>query len=189
MFCTRRGEAGNVSLFGFMRIHTLAALMLLLGAFSGPSLWGQTVQGRVLDGDQAPVIGAYITNGSATVATDLDGAYRLELTPGVHTLVCSFIGMADQRKDLTLKTGQQATWNPMMVSAAEALGLVVVSAGRFEQDASEVTVSLEVLQPTLVENKATTTLETAIEQTPGVSLVDGEPVSYTHLTLPTILLV
>ena len=31
------------------------------------------------------------------------------------------------------------------------------------------------LQPALVENKATTTLETAIEQTPGVSLVDGEP--------------
>ena len=175
MFCTRRGEAKNVSLFGLMRTHILATLTLLLGAFSGSSLWSQTVQGRVVDGDQAPVIGAYITNGSATVATDLDGAYRLELTPGVHTLVCSFIGMANQRKDLTLKTGQQATWNPMMVSAAEALGLVVVSAGRFEQDASEVTVSLEVLQPALVENKATTTLETAIEQTPGVSLVDGEP--------------
>ena len=83
--------------------------------------------------------------------------------------------MADQRKEFTLAAGQELTWNPVMVSAAEALGLVVVSAGRFEQDASEVTVSLEVLQPALVENKATTTLETAIEQTPGVSLVDGEP--------------
>jgi len=175
MFCTRRGEARNVSLFGLMRIHILATLTLLLGAFSGSCLFGQTVQGRVVDGDQAPVIGAYVTNGSATVATDLDGAYRLELTPGVHTLVCSFIGMADQRKEFTLANGQELTWNPVMVSAAEALGLVVVSAGRFEQDASEVTVSLEVLQPALVENKATTTLETAIEQTPGVSLVDGEP--------------
>ena len=98
MFCTRRGEARNVSLFGLMRIHILATLTLLLGAFSGSSLWGQTVQGRVVDGDQAPVIGAYVTNGSATVATDLDGAYRLDLTPGVHTLVCSFIGMAAQNK-------------------------------------------------------------------------------------------
>ena len=72
MFCTRRGEARNVSLFGLMRIHILAALTLLLGAFSGSSLWSQTVQGRVVDGDQAPVIGAYVTNGSSTVATDLD---------------------------------------------------------------------------------------------------------------------
>ena len=116
----------------------------------------------MVDGDQAPVIGAYVTNGSATVATDLDGAYQLDLTPGIHTLVCSFIGMADQRKEITLAAGQELTWNPVMVSAAEALGLVVVSAGRFDQDDSEVNVSLEVLQPEMVENMATTKLETAI---------------------------
>ena len=42
------------------------------------------------------------------MATDLDGAFRLELTPGVHMLVCSFIGMADQRKELTLSVGQES---------------------------------------------------------------------------------
>ena len=89
--------------------------------------------------------------------------------------MCTFIGMAKQEFKVELTDGQTVNWNPVMTSAAEALGLVVVSAGRFEQDASEVTVSLEVLKPALVENKATTTLETAIEQTPGVSLVDGEP--------------
>ena len=137
--------------------------------------WGQTLQGRVLDSDQQPVIGAYLSNGKATAATDINGAYSLTLTPGSHTVVCSFIGMARQEKTVTLAQGETLEWNPVMASAAEALGLVVVSAGRFEQDASEVTVSLEVLQPALVENKATTSLETAIEQTPGVSLVDGEP--------------
>ena len=139
------------------------------------SSWSQTVQGRVLDSANQPVIGAYLTNGVVTVATDLDGAYTLTLKPGAHTLMCSFIGMAKQEFKVELTDGQTVNWNPVMTSAAEALGLVVVSAGRFEQDASEVTVSLEVLKPALVENKATTTLETAIEQTPGVSLVDGEP--------------
>ena len=133
------------------------------------------MQGRVLDSDQQPVICAYLSNGKATAATDINGAYSLTLTPGNHTVVCSFIGMARQEKTVTLAQGETVEWNPVMASAAEALGLVVVSAGRFEQDASEVTVSLEVLQPALVENKATTSLETAIEQTPGVSLVDGEP--------------
>ncbi|MGB1099469.1 MAG: TonB-dependent receptor, partial [Flavobacteriales bacterium] len=159
-----------------MRCSLFAALLTLgglLGATS--SSWAQTVQGRVLDGTNQPVIGAYLTNGVVTVATDMDGAYTLELKPGQHTIMCTFIGMSKQEFKVELTAGQTAQWNPIMTSAAEALGLVVVSAGRFEQDASEVTVSLEVLKPALVENKATTTLETAIEQTPGVSLVDGEP--------------
>ena len=159
-----------------MRLHQLASL-LALGLLLGASLdaWSQTVQGRVLDSANQPVIGAYLTNGVATVATDLDGAYAMALKPGQHTVMCSFIGMAKQEFKVELTAGQTVTWNPVMKSAAEALGLVVVSAGRFEQNASEVTVSLEVLKPALVENKATTSLETAIEQTPGVSLVDGEP--------------
>ena len=159
-----------------MRRHLLATLLALSGLWGlQTSSWSQTVQGRVLDSANQPVIGAYLTNGVVTVATDLDGAYTLTLKPGAHTLMCSFIGMAKQEFKVELTNGQTVNWNPVMTSAAEALGLVVVSAGRFEQDASEVTVSLEVLKPALVENKATTTLETAIEQTPGVSLVDGEP--------------
>ena len=159
-----------------MRRHLLATLLALSGLWGlHNSTWSQTVQGRVLDSANQPVIGAYLTNGVVTVATDLDGAYTLTLKPGAHTLMCSFIGMAKQEFKVELTDGQTVNWNPVMTSAAEALGLVVVSAGRFEQDASEVTVSLEVLKPALVENKATTTLETAIEQTPGVSLVDGEP--------------
>ena len=159
-----------------MRRHLLATLLALSGLWGlQTSFWSQTVQGRVLDSANQPVIGAYLTNGVVTVATDLDGAYTLTLKPGAHTLMCSFIGMAKQEFKVELTNGQTVNWNPVMTSAAEALGLVVVSAGRFEQDASEVTVSLEVLKPALVENKATTTLETAIEQTPGVSLVDGEP--------------
>ena len=155
----------------------LFAALLTLGGLLGTTTdaWSQTVQGRVLDGADQPVIGAYLTNGVVTVATDMDGAYTLELKPGQHTIMCTFIGMSKQEFKVELTSGQTAQWNPIMTSAAEALGLVVVSAGRFEQDASEVTVSLEVLKPALVENKATTTLETAIEQTPGVSLVDGEP--------------
>ena len=68
-----------------------------------------------------------------------------------------------------------ATLNFSLDSEARLLDMAVVSAGRFEQSVAEVTVSLEILQPALVENKATTSLESAIEQTPGVSMVDGEP--------------
>ena len=159
-----------------MRRFLFATCLGLLGLWSGTAeAWGQTLQGRVLDSNNEPLIGAYLTNGLATAATDLNGAYTLNLKPGSHTVMCTFIGMAKEEFNVDLVAGQTVQWNPIMQSAAEALGLVVVSAGRFEQDASEVTVSLEVLKPALVENKATTSLETALEQTPGVSMVDGEP--------------
>ena len=163
-------------LFGFMRFSFSAAFCCFsLLFFVSTDLWGQALQGRVLDADSTPLVGAYITDGTSTVATDLQGDYRLTLTPGLHVITCSFIGMAKQEFTVDLVAGQTAQWNPVMKPSAEALDLVVVSAGRFEQKASEVTVSLEVLQPALVENKATTSLETALEQTPGVSMVDGEP--------------
>ena len=163
-------------LFGLMRHFLFAALLGWLGLWGGAAeAWGQTLQGRVLDSNNEPLIGAYLTNGLSTASTDLDGLYTLKLKPGSHTVMCTFIGMAKQEFKVDLIDGQTVEWNPVMQSAAEALGLVVVSAGRFEQNASEVTVSLEVLKPALVENKATTSLETAIEQTPGVSMVDGEP--------------
>ena len=163
-------------LFGFMRFSLSAAFCCFsLLFFVSTDLWGQALQGRVLDADSTPLVGAYITDGTSTVATDLQGDYRLTLTPGLHVITCSFIGMAKQEFTVDLVAGQTAQWNPVMQPSAEALDLVVVSAGRFEQKASEVTVSLEVLQPALVENKATTSLETALEQTPGVSMVDGEP--------------
>jgi len=158
-----------------MRNALFAILTAFASVLGSTSVHAQTLVGRVLDSANQPVIGAYLTNGVATVATDLDGSYTLTLKPGQHTVKCSFIGMAKQEFKVALAAGQTVTWNPVLASAAEELGLVVVSAGRFEQNASDVTVSLEVLQPALVENKATTTLETAIEQTPGVSLVDGEP--------------
>ena len=50
----------------------------------------------MLDGTNQPVIGAYLTNGVVTVATDMDGAYTLELKPGQHTIMCTFIGMSKQ---------------------------------------------------------------------------------------------
>ena len=68
-----------------------------------------------------------------------------------------------------------ATLNFSLDSEARLLDMAVVSAGRFEQSVAEVTVSIEILQPALVESKATTSLESALEQVPGVSMVDGEP--------------
>jgi len=135
----------------------------------------QTVSGSITSSDKQTVIGAYITSGTKGASSDIDGKYTLELPSGTHEITCSFIGLKTTTKTITLAPGEMATLNFSLDSEARLLDMAVVSAGRFEQSVAEVTVSIEILQPALVESKATTSLESALEQVPGVSMVDGEP--------------
>ena len=135
----------------------------------------QTVSGLISNTAGETVPGSYITSGTNAVASGFDGKYALQLSPGTHTLSCSFIGMATQSKSFSLNEGQNVVWDVVLETEARVLDMAVVSAGRFEQSVAEVTVSLEILHPALVESKATTSLESALEQVPGVSMVDGEP--------------
>ncbi|HEY4799848.1 MAG TPA: TonB-dependent receptor, partial [Bacteroidia bacterium] len=54
------------------------------------------------------------------------------------------------------------------------LGVMVVSAGKFEQKLEEVTVSMDVMKQTLIQNKNSTTMEDVMQQCPGVNILDGQ---------------
>ncbi len=157
--------------------HMQKRVIIICLAFMSTAigLQAQTVSGLISNTAGETVPGSYITSGTNAVASGFDGKYILTLSPGTHTLSCSFIGMATQSKSFSLNEGQNVVWDVVLETEARVLDMAVVSAGRFEQSVAEVTVSLEILQPALVESKATTSLESALEQVPGVSMVDGEP--------------
>lgn len=157
------------------------ALASIIAATSGTA---QTFQGVVQDEQGQALPGAFITarNGGGAMegAVSLpDGSYTLNLQKWAGqsiTLTCSYIGMEKSEQAVeALVAGQTYTTNWRLQSTSEALDVVVVSAGRFEQSANEVTVSVDVLPPRLVESRGTTTLETALEMNPGVTFVNGEP--------------
>ena len=166
-----------------LKLNQLSITLAIALFWSCLSLQAQgVITGTVIDADSGePIIGAYVTNGvcdfcaTETVVTNFDGQYTITLPKGTHNMSCSFIGMATAKNTFTLNDGDKVVWDISLETEAKVLDMAVVSAGRFEQSVAEVTVSLEVIQPALVENKATTSLESAIEQTPGVSMVDGEP--------------
>ena len=56
-----------------------------------------------------------------------------------------------------------------------SIGTAVVSAGRYEQDLGEVSVSIDVLPPELVNQGAPTSADQSLSRTPGVTIVDSEP--------------
>ena len=60
-----------------------------------------------------------------------------------------------------------------MKPESQQIGTVVIS-GKFEQKIEEITVSMEVIKPSLIENKNTTNIQTAMDQVPGVNITDGQ---------------
>ena len=160
--------------------------LVILAILATMSLaWSQIVTGMVNDAQGNALPGAFITGVSdseevvAITNSLVDGSYNLDLTLWSGKSIrlrCSYIGMEKEEKSLGILESERAyTVNWTLEDAAELIGQVVVSAGRFEQSANEVTVSIDVIPPRIVESRGTTTLETALEMNPGVTFVNGEP--------------
>lgn len=156
-----------------MKTPFIAVCFLML---SGISL-GQTLSGTVASATTNELLpGAHILCTCSQVdvhsATDLEGAFRIDLPGSLPcTLEVTFIGLSSFKTQVE----SLSPLNILLEDGIAAISTVVVSAGRFEQKAEQVTVSLDVLPPRVVESRGTTSLETALEQNPGVSFVDGEP--------------
>ena len=150
--------------------------LLLLTFFVFIVSHAQTISGILLDHTTSEkLIGVnIITKDGKGTATDIFGKYILKLEAGNHQITYRYIGYKDVVKDITLKKAEQKTIDIKLHSASEQLSTVVISAGKFEQNLEEITVSMEVLRPSLIENKNTTDIQTAIDQIPGVNITDGQ---------------
>ncbi len=135
------------------------------------------VQGTVRDAvDHTPLPGASISFGKGNYTTANDsGRYAIILPAGAHKALFRFIGYADQVLAVSVPAGSVATLNADMQAATSQLDMVVVSASKFEQRVGEVTQSLSVLPAALIREKNTTSLDQALDQVPGVVVIDGDP--------------
>lgn len=157
-------------------MKTLASLLLLLAStFTVHAQQQYLLSGKITEkGSQAPLLGVNILveGQSGGTVTDLDGRYRLLLTAGSYRLRFSYVGYTTEVRQLHLQSAQ--TLNMQLEVAAGQLDQVVVTAGRFEQRLSEVTVSMEVIKPELLQQNNITRFDDALERVPGVSVVNGQ---------------
>ena len=149
-------------------------LSLLIFFFSSFSVISQSISGIVTDKETGdPLIGVNVilsnTNGTTT---NLDGLFNLEVKNQEDEITFKYIGYETiKRKILWHKS---LKLNIEMEPVSQEISTVVISAGKFEQKIEEITVSMEVISPSLIENKNTTNIETAVDQIPGVNITDGQ---------------
>jgi outer membrane receptor protein involved in Fe transport len=121
------------------------------------------------------IVGAsIIIDDSTGTTTDVNGLYLFKIFSGKHKTEIKIVGYKAQIKTIDVKENDTLKQNVVLEPDAKQLDIIVVSAGRFEQNLSEVTVSMEVLKPSLIENKGLTSIENAVDQVPGVNVIDGQ---------------
>ena len=114
-------------------------------------------------------------NPSKGTVSDPDGIFSLVLDTGYHKMVCAYLGLVTDTFYVHISNNSIYDKNIYLESAPGLLNTVVVTSGKFNQKLDEMTVSMEVLKPYLINNKNTTTIESALEQVPGLTIIDNDP--------------
>ena len=150
-------------------------LLTILICFFHLSSLSQTIKGIIVDkNNNLPLIGATVFSKNAATTTDLNGSFELKVVNGENNITFSFIGYKKLLKPILVENNQTVSIEIKLEEAITNLNTVVVSAGKFEQKIEETTVSIEVIKASLIENKNTTNIQTAIDQIPGVNITDGQ---------------
>ncbi|MCB0632535.1 MAG: TonB-dependent receptor, partial [Lewinella sp.] len=155
-----------------MKLWLLSGFILLAGGLCAQNA---IVKGMVTDqttGEALPF--ANVAAGNFGVTTDLDGSYSLEIPAGKYTIKVSYVGYTTYSADLELTTGETIELDLALSPESTLLNTATVTSGKYETPLSEVTVSLEVIQPSLVESTSKPTIDEALQKVPGVTVIDGQ---------------
>ncbi len=131
--------------------------------------------GKVTDLKKETLIGASISVSGFTTITDSKGEYSLplNLSVGDYKIVVSYLGYTTLIQHIDLKLGKNK-FDFLLEEANTLLQTTTVTAGKYDKPLSEVTVSLEVLKPDLIENVNTRKLDDVLQKVPGVNIIDGQ---------------
>lgn len=158
----------------------LTLLMMLCG---GCWLQAQnvTISGKVLDvNDQTPLagVGYTVIGTNAGGLTEEDGQYSVTVPRAAEINV--FFRVPDQG-DTTIVVKTEAgvdSYNVDLIAGQKkdfTTDVVVITAGRHEQNLAAVPTSIDVISPAKVDLQATSDIEDALVQNSGVDIIDGQP--------------
>ena len=107
--------------------------------------------------------------------TDINGYFSISALPGDYIFTISFTGMKTIKLSVTIKADSTIFMEIKMDPFSTQFDEVVVRAGKFDKKLEDQTVSIEVMQPRIIDAKNTRSVETILNMTPGVTILDQEP--------------
>lgn len=157
-------------------------IALLLCCILPISLFGQvaTISGTISEAETKEALFAVnvVVKGTTKgVTSDFSGQYSIDLEPGDHILVFSFLGYESQEREVSVEPNENYTINISLSKKVELIeGITVSSEGKFKKDLSETTVSMEVVKESFITQNATTSVDETLNKIPGFQVL-GEGAS------------
>jgi outer membrane receptor protein involved in Fe transport len=145
---------------------------ILLFIFLPVFCYGQDIKGKVVDNlNNQGLPGAKLQTSEGKKATaNPDGSFSIAYNQLPFQLIVSAETFANDTLNITTADFLTVKMSPEVVE----ISTLVVTASRRGQSIEEVPISMEVLKPTLIDNKAISDLEQAVDQSPGVYAMDGQ---------------
>lgn len=139
-----------------------------------------TLFGRVIDQNGEALIGATIIyKGDVTrgATADFEGNYSLKLPVGNQRLLCRFTNKVTDTFTVVISENSFTEYNITLIDFSDVTEFegVDIRIGKFDKRPEDITVSVEIIKPEIIENKNTRSVETILDQTPGLNILDGEP--------------
>jgi len=163
----------------YFLFQTSVLLFLIIAVCPLEFISAQTfsIKGKVVDAQSIPLPGVNIilVNTSFGAATDKDGNYEIaNLPPGIYTVEFSAIGYEKLNKENVEIRNESVTLDVVLFEAVIETEEIIVTAGKFKQKKSDLTVSSDVILGEEFENRNFSNLEDAIRYVPGVTMTDDQ---------------
>ena len=156
-------------------------VLVLIGLLCSLELLSQsegTINGFVRDIKGNPIIDAaviYKKDLTRGALANEHGFYEMKVPPGKAMLICRYSGMVTDTMTVIIVAGETLSRDIILRGIVTEIEGVNVRVGKFDKPLEDQTVSMEIIRPEMIENKNTRSIETALDQTPGLNILDGEP--------------
>lgn len=157
---------------------SIQSVLLIAGVFMGFSslLISQVlITGKVMDGEtKSPLSYANVQSRSNFTSTDIDGRFRISIDQGNDTLVISYVGFAQKIIPIDTDNPNFELGNINLESTRQELNTVTITSGKFKKRIQDVTVSMEILKPGLLQQNHVQSFSDILDKIPGVNYIDGQ---------------
>lgn len=153
---------------------TVLAVLFFYGSFAA-DMKG-TVRGRVTDKTTGePLAGVYVIYGrNLGITTADDGTFTITDVIGRITITFQLVGYRTVSKDLFIGADETVELEVALETVIQEIDQVVVSANRTEQRVAELSVSMDIIKTSFLEDNHITDAQELINKTPGIEVMDGQ---------------
>jgi len=134
------------------------------------------LKGNVFDiQTHEPLSGVYVIYGKNLVdVTDSKGDYLINTPEKELNIIFRYIGYRQVSRKVIMTTSDTTVLDIGLEMEIKEMEQIVVSAERTEQKTAELTVSMDILKPSVVNGSHITDATEIINKTPGIEIMDGQ---------------